>query len=78
MTFKDGRAEQSNFDGYQVPRMDATPETHVYIVRSDAPPGGVGEPGVPPVSAAICNGIFSAVGQRVRALSADPTQLKAA
>ena len=78
MTFKDGRAEQSNFDGYQVPRMDATPETHVYIVRSDAPPGGVGEPGVPPVSAAICNGIFSAVGQRVRALPADPTQLKAA
>ena len=33
------RAEQSNFGDYQVARIDATPETHVYMVRSDAPPG---------------------------------------
>jgi CO/xanthine dehydrogenase Mo-binding subunit len=65
LTFKDGRAPQSDFDRYQVPRMVATPETHVYIARSDALPGGVGEPDVPPVSAAIGNGIFSAVGQCV-------------
>lgn len=78
LTFKDGRAEQSNFDSYQVPRIDATPETHVYLVRSDASPGGVGEPGVPPVSAAICNGIFSAVGRRVRSLPVDPALLRAA
>ncbi len=78
LTFKAGRAEQSNFADYQVPRIDATPETHVYVVRSDAPPGGVGEPGVPPVTAAICNGIFNAVGQRVRALPVDSEPLKAA
>ncbi|HEY2616622.1 MAG TPA: molybdopterin cofactor-binding domain-containing protein [Acetobacteraceae bacterium] len=78
LTFKAGRAEQSNFADYHVPRIDTTPETHVYLVRSDAPPGGVGEPGVPPVAAAICNGIFNAVGQRVRALPVDPVQLKAA
>jgi isoquinoline 1-oxidoreductase subunit beta len=76
LTFKNGQPEQSNFGDYQVPRIDTTPETHVYIVRSDAPPGGVGEPGVPPVSAAICNGIFRAVGQRVRALPVDPALLR--
>jgi len=76
LTFKNGQPEQSNFGDYQVPRIDATPETHVYIVRSDAAPGGVGEPGVPPVSAAICNGIFRAVGQRVRALPVDPALLR--
>jgi isoquinoline 1-oxidoreductase beta subunit len=78
LTFKQGRAEQSNFGDYQVTRIDAVPETHVHVVRSDAPPGGVGEPGVPPVSAAICNAIFNAVGVRVRALPVDPSQLKAA
>jgi isoquinoline 1-oxidoreductase beta subunit len=57
---------------------DAAPETHVYVVKSDAPPGGAGELGVPPVPAAICNGIFNAVGRRVRALPVDPTALKAA
>jgi isoquinoline 1-oxidoreductase subunit beta len=78
LTFMRGRAEQSNFADYQVPRIDATPETHVYVVRSEAPPGGVGEPGVPPVSAAICNAIFDAVGRRVRALPVDPAELKSA
>jgi isoquinoline 1-oxidoreductase beta subunit len=76
MTFKQGQAEQSNFGDYQVPRIDATPETHVHMVQSNAPPGGAGEPGVPPVSAAICNAIFSAVGRRVRALPVDPAELK--
>jgi isoquinoline 1-oxidoreductase subunit beta len=78
LTFRQGRAEQSNFTDYQVPHIDATPETHVYLVRSEAPPGGAGEPGVPPVSAAICNAIFRAVGRRVRALPVDPADLKAA
>jgi len=78
VTFKAGRTEQSNFGDYQVARIDATPETHVYVVRSDAPPAGVGEPGVPPVSAAICNAIFQAVGHRVRALPVDQAELKAA
>jgi isoquinoline 1-oxidoreductase subunit beta len=78
LTFKQGRAEQSNFADYQVARIDATPETHVYVVRSEAPPGGVGEPGVPPVSAAICNAIFNAVGHRIRALPVDTAALKSA
>ncbi len=75
-TFRNGRAEQSNFSDYLVARMDATPKTHVYVVPSSAPPGGVGEPGVPPVAAAICNAIFAATGKRIRSLPVDPAQLR--
>jgi len=54
ITFREGRAEQNNFNDFQVARMDVAPrETHVYIIESDAPPGGVGEPGVPPFAPAL-------------------------
>ncbi|APA88645.1 molybdopterin-dependent oxidoreductase [Paraburkholderia sprentiae WSM5005] len=76
LTFRNGASEQSNFTDYQVARIDSVPETHVYIVPSDAPPGGVGEPGVPPTSAAICNAIFNATGHRIRALPVDTSVLK--
>jgi isoquinoline 1-oxidoreductase beta subunit len=75
LTFKNGRAEQTNFGDYLVARMDSTPETHVHIVASEAPPAGVGEPGVPPVSPAICNAIYAATGRRIRTLPIDPEQL---
>ncbi|CAD6557465.1 Isoquinoline 1-oxidoreductase subunit beta [Paraburkholderia kirstenboschensis] len=76
LSFRNGASEQSNFTDYQVARIDSVPETHVYIVPSDAPPGGVGEPGVPPTSAAICNAIFNATGQRIRVLPVDTSLLK--
>jgi isoquinoline 1-oxidoreductase beta subunit len=50
---------------------------NVHIVASSAPPGGVGEPGVPPIAPAICNAIFAANGKRIRALPVDPALLKA-
>jgi len=59
-------------------RIDSVPETHAYIVPSDAPPGCVGEPGVPPTSAAIRNAIFNATGKRIRALPVDTGLLKRA
>ena len=67
----------------EVPRIDATPDTrgpdtHVYVVRSEEPPGGIGEPGMPPVAVAIANGIFAATNQRVRALPVDPGLLRTA
>lgn len=69
LTTKAGRVEQSNFDGYEVVRMgDAPLSTRVHIVQSDAPPAGVGEPGVPPMAPAICNAIFAATGKRLRDL----------
>jgi len=77
ISIKQGRIEQSNFGDYLVARTDIAPQTHVHIVESSAAPGGVGEPGVPPIAPAICNAIFAATGKRVRALPVDPGELKA-
>ena len=64
-----GAVQQSNFHDYQVARMTEAPiETRVHLVQSDAPPAGVGEPGVPPMAPAICNAIFAATGKRIREL----------
>ncbi len=77
VTFKQGRAEQSNFDTYEVARMPEAPAViDVVIIDSDAPPGGVGEPGLPPFAPALCNAIFAATGKRVRRLPIG-TSLKA-
>jgi len=69
ITASHGRINQSNFHDYQIARMNDAPyKTNVYIVDSDAPPAGVGEPGVPPFAPALCNAIFAATGKRVREL----------
>jgi isoquinoline 1-oxidoreductase subunit beta len=69
ITAGDGRILQSNFHNYPVARINEAPyATHVQIVKSDAPPAGVGEPGVPPMAPAICNAIFAATGKRIREL----------
>jgi len=69
ITAKDGVIQQSNFDGYQMARMNNAPrETHVHLVPSEAPPAGIGEPGVPPFTPALCNAVFAATGKRVREL----------
>jgi isoquinoline 1-oxidoreductase subunit beta len=69
ITAAEGKIKQSNFFDYPVARMPEAPiETHVHIVQSQEPPAGVGEPGVPPISPAICNAIFAATGKRIREL----------
>jgi isoquinoline 1-oxidoreductase beta subunit len=68
ITLKDGRVQQTNFHDYQMMRMFESPEIEVHIVPSTANPSGVGEPGVPPVAAALTNAIFAATGRRVRRL----------
>jgi len=71
ISFKAGRAQQDNFNTYEVTRMSAAPrEIRVHIVPGDygKPMGGVGEPGVPPVPPALCNAIFAATGKRIRQL----------
>jgi isoquinoline 1-oxidoreductase beta subunit len=67
ITATDGVIDQGNFDTFQVARMNVAPkETNVYIVASDAPPAGVGEPGLPPFAPALYNAIFAATGKRHR------------
>lgn len=69
ITAKNGAVEQGNFDSYPVVRMHEAPaRINVHIMDVDAPPGGVGEPGVPPVAPAITNAYFAATGNRVREL----------
>jgi isoquinoline 1-oxidoreductase beta subunit len=69
ITSGDGRIQQSNFHNYPVARINEAPlETHVTIVKSDAAPAGIGEPGVPPIAPAICNAVFAATGKRIRDL----------
>jgi isoquinoline 1-oxidoreductase beta subunit len=69
ITATNGVIDQSNFDSYQMARMNVAPrETNVYIVASDAPPAGIGEPGLPPFAPALCNAIFAATGKRIREL----------
>ncbi len=78
ITFKDGRVEQSNFHDYPVLRIDEMPKVEVHIVASTAPPGGIGEPGLPPIAPAVANAIFAATGKRVRRLPIDAEDLKQA
>ncbi len=69
ITAANGAITQSNFNDYPVARINEAPiETRVHLIQSDAPPAGVGEPGVPPTVPAICNAVFAATGKRVRDL----------
>nr|WP_295923051.1 molybdopterin cofactor-binding domain-containing protein [uncultured Dyadobacter sp.] len=72
VTFKNGQVEQSNFDEYEIIRMNESPkQIHVHIMESDAKPTGVGEPPVPPFIPALCNAIYAAVGKRIYTLPID-------
>jgi isoquinoline 1-oxidoreductase beta subunit len=67
ITANRGRIVQSNFHDFQVARMNTAPvQTNVTLIESDVPPTGIGEPGTPPVLAAVANAVFAATGKRVR------------
>ena len=71
ISFKDGRVQQSNFHDFEILRSHMAPRAiHTWMVGGDfsVPPGGVGEPPVPPVAPALCNAIFAATGTRIRSL----------
>jgi isoquinoline 1-oxidoreductase beta subunit len=69
ITMKRGRTEQSNFRDYRLVRIGEAPrKIHVDLIPSEGPPGGIGEPGTPPVAPAIANAIFALTGQRIREL----------
>jgi len=68
ITVDKGIVKQSNFHDYPVTRMNQVPKLFVHLVDSDAPPGGIGEPGVPPVAPSITNAIYHASKTRIRDL----------
>ncbi|MBL8953197.1 MAG: xanthine dehydrogenase family protein molybdopterin-binding subunit [Myxococcaceae bacterium] len=69
ITGKNGSVVQSNFRDYRLTRIGEAPRAiHVEVVQSERAPGGVGEPGVPPVAPAIANAVFALTGKRVREL----------
>jgi isoquinoline 1-oxidoreductase beta subunit len=78
ITLKGGRVVQSNFHDYEVLRLNEMPEVEVHIQPSGEKPGGVGEPGVPPVAPAVANAIFALTGSRVRRLPIRPEDVKKA
>ena len=76
ITAANGRIQQNNFDGFQVARMNNAPvQVNVHFVESGDLPTGVGEPGLPPVMAALGNAVFAATGKRVRELPISRTKL---
>ncbi len=68
ITIKDGQAQQSNFDDFEVLRIDEMPVVEVHLVPSQEPPTGIGEPGLPPVASALGNALFALTGKRLRRL----------
>lgn len=64
----EGRVQQASLRDYPILTIAEMPEVEVHIVPSQAPPGGVGEPGVPVIAPAVANALFAATGQRLRRL----------
>lgn len=73
ITVKDGAIVQGNFHDYQVARINKVPPLHVHLMPSDKAPGGVGEPGLPPILPSITNAIYHASGTRIRDLPVSKT-----
>jgi isoquinoline 1-oxidoreductase beta subunit len=68
ITIEKGRVVEGNFDDYAPLRMEETPAVEVYAVASAEAPTGIGEPSVPPIAPALCNAIYAATKNRIRAL----------
>jgi isoquinoline 1-oxidoreductase beta subunit len=64
----DGVVQQKNFNDYAMVKLAEAPVVETYILPSTRHPGGVGEPGVPPLAPAVANAVFALSGKRHRAL----------
>ncbi|MEX0339015.1 MAG: molybdopterin cofactor-binding domain-containing protein [Arenibacterium sp.] len=68
ITLEGGAVQQTNFPDYDMMRLENAPHQEVHFIDSDAAPGGLGEPGVPPVTPALTNAIYRVTGKRIRSL----------
>lgn len=68
ITISDGAVQETNLHSYPLLRNRQAPTIHVTFLDSKYPPTGIGEPAMPPVTAAVCNAIFEVTGERVRHL----------
>lgn len=78
ITLKDGRVTADSFSDHPILLLPSMPKVEVHIVPSDLPPGGVGEPGLPPLAPAVANAVFAATGKRLRSLPLLPPALRKA
>jgi isoquinoline 1-oxidoreductase subunit beta len=76
ITLKNGRVEQTNFDTYQILRINEAPAIEVHVIKSAEPPGGMGEAGTSGIVPAIANAVFAATGKRLRKMPIDTNELK--
>jgi isoquinoline 1-oxidoreductase beta subunit len=76
ISLKSGRVEQTNFDSYQILRMNEAPAVEVHLIQSTEPPGGIGETGTSAIVPAIANAVFAATGKRLRKMPIDVNVLK--
>lgn len=65
LTFRDGAAEQKNFNNYRLIRMKEVPLIDVHFVNNGIDPTGLGEPALPPTGGAVANALFKAMGKRL-------------
>ncbi|MFZ5913059.1 MAG: molybdopterin cofactor-binding domain-containing protein [Pseudomonadota bacterium] len=63
-----GRVVEQNFPDYEMVRLADAPQIEVKLMPSGRPTGGAGEPGTPPIAAAVGNAVFGLTGQRIRSL----------
>ena len=68
IAFEDGAVREGNFDSYPLLRISALPKIEVHWLTTDYDPTGLGEPALPPVTAAVTNAVFEATGKRIRTM----------
>jgi isoquinoline 1-oxidoreductase beta subunit len=76
VTVEGGGVLESSFRDYPLLTLSEMPEVEVHVVRSDETPGGIGEPGVPPIAPAVANAVFAATGRRIRRLPIRSSDLR--
>lgn len=76
ITIRNGRVQESNFDGYQLLRMKDVPDSiEIKIIPSTEKPTGVGEAGLPVVGGAVANAFAALTGKRIRHMPFTPDKI---